>query len=409
MKFEEYMKQQKLKMKEENRLLVFDEIRNRIQKESIFSRIFLYTKVSVYSLLVFFIIFSLFIKADNIKYKSKNVVIKNNINTVNADYIWQVIKSEWEFTIIDNGKKIDNNIIKKGNIISLWVNSNIHLKVNEGIKLYLIWPAKLQLNYYINNEGIKIYTLNMLDGNYISVTSNSPSDKILLKSNILNIESNDKLVDLKYEKQWNAIIVENNGWNIFVKNDKKVFSLGKKEKLIMWEANLNKIKDILNNNYKQYKVGKDWNLKTILSSYKLKKLWNILERKNIIIAVWKYVLWAVNKDGKWKISWKTQLIKIINDTYNLLNIKEPKLFEEKLKTQDMTVQNLEVLVDNLVTNINKNYVLIEQYEKRLKVVLAYLVIIEKANIKKWTHFDNLSSLINYLKLDKEYKKMLLQF
>jgi len=403
------MKQQKLKMKEENRLLVFDEIRNRIQKESIFSRIFLYTKVSVYSLLVFFIIFSLFIKADNIKYKSKNVVIKNNINTVNADYIWQVIKSEWEFTIIDNGKKIDNNIIKKGNIISLWVNSNIHLKVNEGIKLYLIWPAKLQLNYYINNEGIKIYTLNMLDGNYISVTSNSPSDKILLKSNILNIESNDKLVDLKYEKQWNAIIVENNGWNIFVKNDKKVFSLGKKEKLIMWEANLNKIKDILNNNYKQYKVGKDWNLKTILSSYKLKKLWNILERKNIIIAVWKYVLWAVNKDGKWKISWKTQLIKIINDTYNLLNIKEPKLFEEKLKTQDMTVQNLEVLVDNLVTNINKNYVLIEQYEKRLKVVLAYLVIIEKANIKKWTHFDNLSSLINYLKLDKEYKKMLLQF
>jgi len=87
MKFEEYMKQQKLKMKEENRLLVFDEIRNRIQKESIFSRIFLYTKVSVYSLLVFFIIFSLFIKADNIKYKSKNVVIKNNINTVNADYI----------------------------------------------------------------------------------------------------------------------------------------------------------------------------------------------------------------------------------------------------------------------------------------------------------------------------------
>jgi len=41
----------------------------------------------------------------------------------------------------------------------------------------------------------------MLDGNYISVTSNSPSDKILLKSNVLNIESNDKLVDLKYEKK----------------------------------------------------------------------------------------------------------------------------------------------------------------------------------------------------------------
>ena len=409
MKFEEYMRQQNLKMKEEDKLLVFSEIKNRIQKESIFSRVFFYTKVSVYSLLVFFVIFSLFIKTDNIKYKSKNVAIKDNVNTVNADYVWKVITSEWEFTIIDNDKKVDKSIIEKGDIISLWVNSNIHLKVNEGIKLYLVWPAKLQLNYYVNNEGIKIYTLNMLDGNYISVTSNSPSDKILLKSNVLNIESNDKLVDLKYEKKWNAIIVENNGWNIFVKNDKKVFSLKKKEKLIIWEANLNKIKDILNNDYKQYKVDKDWDLKTILSSDKLKKIWNILERKNVIISVWKYVLWAVNKDDNWKTSWKNQLIKIINDTYNLLNIKEPKLFEEKLKTQDMTVQDLEVLVDNLVTNINKNYVLIEQYEKRLKVVLAYLVIIEKANIKKWMHFDNLSSLINYLKLDKEYKKMLLQF
>jgi len=87
MKFEEYMRQQNLKMKEEDKLLVFSEIKNRIQKESIFSRVFFYTKVSVYSLLVFFVIFSLFIKTDNIKYKSKNVAIKDNVNTVNADYV----------------------------------------------------------------------------------------------------------------------------------------------------------------------------------------------------------------------------------------------------------------------------------------------------------------------------------
>lgn len=410
MKFEEYMKQQRLKMKEENKLLVFGEIQNKIQRESIFSKVFLYSKVSIYSLLVFFVIFGLFIKTDNTRYSSKDLTIKNNINTVNAAYVWKVIKSEWDFDIIDNGKKINKNLIEKWDIISLWINANISLKVNKGINLYLIWPARLKVDYYVNNEGIKIYTLDMLDGNYISVTSNLPSDKIILKSNILNIESNDKLIDLRYQKRWNAVIVENNGWNILIKNNKKIFSLKKKEKIIIWERNLNKIKNILNSNYKNYKVDENWTLKTILSSDKLKKLWNILERKNIIIAVWKYVLWSVNKDNNWRTSWKKQLIKTINNTYNLLNIKEPHLIKNKLqKKQDINIQELEVLVDNLISKINKNYILIDQYKKRLKIILAYLVIIEKINIKEWIHLNNLSSLVNYLQLNKKYKKILLQF
>lgn len=408
MKFEEYMKKNHIKMTEEDKLIVFGEIKNKIQKESIFSRLFLYTKISVYSLLVFFIIFSLFLKTDKIIYKSDNITIKEDINIVSADYVGKVIKSIWEFTIMDNEKKIDSNIIKKWNIIFLWINSSIELKINEWIKLYLIWPAKLKIDFY-NDENIKIYTLNMLDGNYISINSNSPSDKIILKSDFLKIESNDKFVDLKYEKRWNALIVENNGWNILVKNDKNVFSIESNEKIIMWEDNINKIKNILNDNYKKYKIEENGELKIILSSKELEQLWNILNKNNIVIAVWKYVLWKANKDERWEISWKKQLINIIKNTYNLLKIEKTDLFEKKLKIDDINVEDLEFVLDNLISDINKKYILIEQYEKRLKVILAYLVIIEKINIKEWMYFENISSLINYLKIEDKYKKVLLQF
>jgi len=402
------MKKNHIKMTEEDKLIVFGEIKNKIQKESIFSRLFLYTKISVYSLLVFFIIFSLFLKTDKIIYKSDNITIKEDINIVSADYVGKVIKSIWEFTIMDNEKKIDSNIIKKWNIIFLWINSSIELKINEWIKLYLIWPAKLKIDFY-NDENIKIYTLNMLDGNYISINSNSPSDKIILKSDFLKIESNDKFVDLKYEKRWNALIVENNGWNILVKNDKNVFSIESNEKIIMWEDNINKIKNILNDNYKKYKIEENGELKIILSSKELEQLWNILNKNNIVIAVWKYVLWKANKDERWEISWKKQLINIIKNTYNLLKIEKTDLFEKKLKIDDINVEDLEFVLDNLISDINKKYILIEQYEKRLKVILAYLVIIEKINIKEWMYFENISSLINYLKIEDKYKKVLLQF
>jgi hypothetical protein len=73
----------------------------------------------------------------------------------------------------------------------------------------------------------------MLDGDYLSVKSNSKKDKILIKSKYLAIQSDDKLVDVKYKKDGAAMIVENNGGNILVKNDDKVLTLNKQEKLIV--------------------------------------------------------------------------------------------------------------------------------------------------------------------------------
>lgn len=405
MKFEDYMKKQSLKMREEDKLLVFGEIKNKIQRQSIFSRVFFYTKISVYSLVVFFVMFGMFIQTNH--KQNGNLIIENDANTVNADYIWKVIKSNWEFTIIDNKS---NKLIKKWDIVSLSEKSNITLKVNEWITLYLVWPAKLKLDYYVDSDGKKVYTLNMLDGDYITVKSNSINDNIILKSDLINIESNDKFIDLKYEKKWNAMIVENNGWNVLIKNDNSIYSLKKEEKIILWDENIETIKDILKDDYRKYSVdNKTWEIKVILRSRTITQIDNMLEKKNTIVAVWKYILWKTNNDNVWENEWKKQLIKIIENIYNILDIDIPKLLKNKISSNDIDIKDLQNLVDNLINEINKNYILLDQYVNRLKVILSYLVIVDRLNIKEWVYFENLSSLVNHLKIDKKYKEMLLKF
>ncbi len=405
MKFEEYMRQQNSKMKEEDKLLVFGEIKNRIQRQSIFSKISFYTKVSVYSLLVFFVIFGMFIQTNN--KQGGNLTIDNGANTVNADYIWKVVKSKWEFEIINNKS---DELIKKWDIVSLSKKSNITLKVSEWIILYLVWPAKLKLDYYIDSDDKKIYTLNMLDWNYLTVKSNSINWNIILKSDLIDIESNNKLIDLKYEKKWNAMIVENNGWNVVIKNDDSIYSLKKEEKLILWDDNIKTIKDILKDDYRKYSIDNEtWEVKIILKSKTITQLDNILEKKNTIIAVWRYVLWKTNKDNIWTKEWKEQLIKTIDNTYNILNITIPRLLSNKIESKDIDIKDLQNLVDNLINEMNKNYILLDQYVNRLKVILSYLVIVDKMTIKEWTNFENLSSLVNNLNIDKKYKEMLLKF
>jgi hypothetical protein len=82
--------------------------------------------------------------------------------------------------------------------------------------------------------------------------------------------------------------------------------------------------------------------------------------------------------------------------------------ETKIQNNQITVIDLQNLIDYLLTEIENKYVIPDQFVKRLKVILAYLVIVEKVKVQPG-QIKNLSSLVNYLKLDRKYKKMLLSF
>jgi hypothetical protein len=409
MRLEEYFNNQKYKMPEQDKLVVFDNIKTQISQQSIFTKVSFYSKVWIYTVFLLFIFFGLFI--DN-KQITNNIKVQNNINTVNADYIWKVIKYNWTYKILDNEKTIDTNILKKWNILILDWNTKITLWINKWIKLHLLWPAKIQFTSYKNDKWKVIYVVNMLDGNYLSVKSNSKKDKIIIKSSYFNIESdNNELIDLKYTNKLWASIIKNNGWNILIKKNDKIVSLKTNEQLVILEKDsLNYIKDIFDNNYKQYQLDKNWNLKTVISSEKIKLLWNILNRNNVVIWVWRYVLWKLNNDDKWINFWKNQTIDIIINTYKFFWFQIPDLLKNTIKNPlSLSLSDEELLVNNLIQSINDKYIIPAEYMKRLKVILAYLVIVDKMKVKKWVRFNNLSDLVNYLKLENNYKKVLLTF
>ncbi len=398
MKLSKYLENQVQKMPEVDKILTYEKIRNQIEKESIFSKISFYIKVGVYTFFLLLITIWLFIP-----FHKKNI-------EVYADYIWKVITYTGDFKIIDKNKQISSKIIKNWDILKISSNSHLTLQVNHWIKLYLIWPAKIQFSKYNWPDKKDIYVINMLDGNYITVKSNSAKDKLIIKSKFINIESNENLVDLKYTKEWNATIIENNWGNIIVKNNQKVLTLSNKEKAIFLEnKDIQHIKNIFNDNYKKYQISQNWQIKVVITSDETKRLSNIISRNATILAVWKYVLWSLNNDNKWKQSWQSQLINILLNTYNILNLQVPNLLKNKIKSNDIKPEDLVNLTDYLISNINQKYIIPQQYLQRLKVILAYLVIVEKLKVNKQQKFKNLSSLINYLRLPAKYKKILLTF
>ena len=408
MKLEEYFKQQRHKMPEADKLLVFDNIRTQISEQSIFTKISFYSKVWVYTVFLLFVFFGIFL---NNKQISNNLKVENNINVVNANYIWKVIEYNWNYKILDNWVKIKTWILNKGNILVLDDKTKITLWINEWIKLHLLWPAKIQFTSYKNEKNKVIYVVNMLDGNYLSVKSNSPKDKIIIKSNYFKIESNDKIIDLKYTNRWWASIIENNWWNILIKKRDKIISLKNNEQLvILWKDSLNYIKNIFVSKYKQYQIDSNWNLKIVINSDKVKALWNILDKKMVIIAVWRYVLWKLNYNDTWINYGKKNTIQILVNVYNLFNLKIPDLLKSSIKNPlSLSLSDEELLVDNLIQKINAKYIIPAEYINRLKVILAYLVILDKMKINHQVEFHNLSDLVNYLQLDYKYKKILLTF
>jgi hypothetical protein len=92
MKLRNYFKNQKYTLPEDQKLLIFDNIKTQITQQSIFLRVSFYSKVVVYSLILFFVFFALFV--NNNKNLSPNVIVhKETIGEVYADYIGKIIQS----------------------------------------------------------------------------------------------------------------------------------------------------------------------------------------------------------------------------------------------------------------------------------------------------------------------------
>jgi len=400
MNLNEYFKKQNCKLCDEQKLLIYDEIKEHIGKQSIFSKVSFYVKVAMYSFILLFLFSGLFFNFQSKKNITENVVVEKNIqpNIVKADYIAKVIQSKWDFQIFDNNKLLKTNVLWNGNTIVLKDNSYVKLSINQWAKAYLLWPAKIKIKKYKNT-----YILNVIEWDYITVKSNSNEDKIIIKSKLLNIEQKGKNIDIKYQDKDGVKIVENNGAVVLVENKWKSINLKEKEKLILLDAKEQKyIENLLSDDYKNYQLN-NGKLKIILSVWELQAIDNILSREYTMLSVGKYVLWKVNHNQGLENKWKKELINNIIKLYDLLEIKV------NIDKTNLSNDYLKQLLTNLINEINQKYVLPDTYLMRLKVMLSYVVILEKINLNQWRKFSSLSDFVNSLKLDKKYKKILLQF
>jgi len=390
-------------MCDEEKLLVFGDIKSQITRQSIFAKFSFYVKVSVYSLILLFLFSWIFFDfKDKV---SNNVEIENKADVVQADFIGKVLQSNWTFEIYDNNKKLNTKLIRKWNTVVLKDNSYVKLAINEWIKMYLLGPAKINVDMEKDSKWKDVYILNVIDGDYLTVKSNSDKDKIVVKSKYLNIESNDKNIDIKYEEKKWVSIVENNGGSIIVKNKDKVISLEKQEKLIVLnDADKKYIENLFSDDYTKYQINNDWKIKRILSSKDMKRFGIMLDRQNLILAVWQYVLWKINDNKKLEELWRKQMINIIVNAYHILGEKIPYNDIDNLSDKE-----LRELVANLIEILNKEYIIPNMYIQRLKVMLSYIIITEKVDIPEWMRFSKLSQFVNYLKIDQKYKDILLKF
>ena len=156
-----------------------------------------------------------FINNDNLKDYNRFAIKPNTSNTVQADYIAQVINVKWNFYIEHNGVLATTNNIENGDTILLKQDAQLVFEINSGTQSKIIWPAKLVIQKTDTND----YKLNLIYGDFIQMEGNqSKSQTIELAINDITVKQQDKSqpLNFKFIKNGKNQIFQNNGANIVV-------------------------------------------------------------------------------------------------------------------------------------------------------------------------------------------------
>lgn len=180
---------------------------------------FVYTKYAVYmTISVIFLVgmYGMYIfNSGNFEDYNRFAIIKNQTNTVQADYIAQVIDIKWNFFIEHDGILTKTNNISNGDTILLKEDTQLVFEIDKGTQAKIIWPAKLIVQKTPNEN----YKLNLVYGDFIQMEGKEQkSQSIELAINDITIKQENKElpINFKFIKEGNNQIFQNNGANIIV-------------------------------------------------------------------------------------------------------------------------------------------------------------------------------------------------
>ncbi len=156
-----------------------------------------------------------FIKNDNFQDFNRFAITSPTTNTVQADYIAQVIEVKGNFFIEHNGVLDTTNNIGNGDTILLKKDAQLVFEINSGTQSKIIGPAKL----VIQKTDSENYKLNLIYGDFIQMEGNQEKDQnIELAINDITIKQKDvhQPINFKFIKRGESQIFQNNGGNMIV-------------------------------------------------------------------------------------------------------------------------------------------------------------------------------------------------
>lgn len=180
---------------------------------------FIHAKYFVYSTIFVILMMGMygvyFINNDNLQEYNRFAIRSNTTNTVQADYIAQVIDVKGNFFIEHNGILATTNNIGNGDTILLKEDTQLIFEINSGTQSKIIWPAKL----IIQKTDTEQYKMNLVYGNFIQMEGNEDKKQAIeLAINDITIKQEDKTqpFNFKFVKNGKNQIFQNNGANIIV-------------------------------------------------------------------------------------------------------------------------------------------------------------------------------------------------
>ncbi len=195
------------------------------KKNSLKRWYFVHAKYFVYSMIFVILMMGMygvyFINNGDIKDYSRFAIQSNSKNTVQADYIAQVIEGEGKFFIEHNGVLVTTNNIGNGDTILLKEWAQLVFEINSGTQSKIIGPAKLVLQ----KTSQENYKLNLIYGDFIQMKGKEQTAQTIeLAINDITVQQEDtsKPLNFKFVKNGKNQIFQNNGANIIVtKNNEK--------------------------------------------------------------------------------------------------------------------------------------------------------------------------------------------
>ena len=346
------------------------------KKTSLKRASFVYTKYAVYMTVFVFLLVGVYgmylFNGGNLQDYNRFSIIKNQTNTVQADYIAQVIDVKWSFFIEHDGILSKTNNISNGDTILLKENTQLAFEIDEGTQAKIIWPAKLIVQKTPNES----YKLNLVYGDFIQMEGNEQKTQTIeLAINDITIKQENKALPMnfKFIKEGDNQIFQNNGANIIVTKSNGVDKTTtiSKEQVVSIQHNDLKIfanvdsfsKAMQTKNVSQtFSLPEEETVDQEIKDQETVSLLSLLTKTTAISENTEEVtkeITSVLGDEK-KILDPEQDEKINNNLYGEFYTPELKELEQSYKNGDLATFNsvytkLEKRIQNVYLSLNKTY------------------------------------------------------